>query len=292
MQNRYEQAVLMKVFNRIKAISAENRLSTTKLSEAKPPTTQSRMLLLGLICCGSSSGLAMAADRAAFFVMAPVVVVAPALLPRVLKEIAPVKIPIAAVTPPKRANFEQETVSEMSRYLADWVVDSNDNQNMPFVVVDKKAARVFVFNVDGKLLGSAPALLGLALGDHAIAGIGNMSLASIRPEQRTTPAGRFVAALGRNLGGKEILWVDYDGAISLHRVVTSSVKERRLQRLASNNLSERRISYGCINVPVKFYDSIISPTFAGTHGVVYVLPDTRLVQEVFGSYDVSDQPAK
>ena len=288
MKNRYEQAVLMKAFHRMKAISAERRLSSAKLTEAKPPTTQGRMFLLSLICCGASSGLAMAADQAAFFVMAPVVVVAPALLPRILKEIAPVKIPIAAVTLPKRANFEDETVSEVSRYLADWVVDSNDNQNMPFVVVDKKAARVFVFNVDGKLLGSAPALLGLALGDHAIAGIGNMSLASIRPEQRTTPAGRFVAALGRNLGGKEILWVDYDGAISLHRVVTSSIKERRLQRLASNNPSERRISYGCINVPVKFYDSIISPTFSGTQGVVYVLPDTLLVQEVFGSYDVSD----
>ena len=78
----------------------------------------------------------------------------------------------------------------------------------------------------------------------------------------------------------------------LHRVVTSSVKERRLQRLESKDLLERRISYGCINVPVKFYDTIISPTFTGTLGVVYVLPDTRLVQDVFGSYDVIDHPPK
>ncbi len=282
----------MNRFKTIKAVSFNKRLPSATMIKATLSTVQVRTFLLGVILCGSCSGLAMAAENKAFFVITPAIVVAADPSPSTLKQIAPVKIPIAAVTPPKRANFAQEIVSEVSRYLADWVVDSQDNQNMPFVLVDKKAARVFVFNAEGQLLGSAPALLGLALGDHAIAGIGNMSLANIRPEQRTTPAGRFVVALGHNLGGKEILWVDYNGAISLHRVVTSSAKERRLQRLQSNNPSEHRISYGCINVPVKFYNTIISPTFAGTHGIVYVLPDTRLVQDVFGSYEVLDHPPK
>src|SRR5674476_1663356 len=62
---------------------------------------------------------------------------------------------------------------------------------------------------------SARALLGSALGDDSVPGIGDRKLSSIRPEERTTPAGRFVAALGLNLGGAEILWVDYDGAVSM-----------------------------------------------------------------------------
>ena len=189
----------------------------------------------------------------------------------------------------KRANFKQKTATQDAIYLADWVLDSNDNQQMPFVIVDKKAAKLYVFDALGQLTGTAPALLGLAVGDDSIPDIGNMALANITPEQRTTPAGRFVASLGKNIHNKEILWVDYDAAISLHRVVTSSPTERRLQRLDSQNPLERRISYGCINVPVNFFDTVVSPAFTGTNGVVYVLPDTRVIQEVFGSYSVADR---
>lgn len=190
---------------------------------------------------------------------------------------------------PKQVNFRQEAVSYDAQYLADWIIDSNNNDRMPFVIVDKKKAKVFVFNSYGELHGAAPALIGLAVGDTSTPNIGNMALASIKPEQRTTPAGRFVASLGKNLHNKEVLWVDYDSAISLHRVVTSSSKERRLQRLESANPLEHRISYGCINVPVDFYEKVVSPTFTGTNGVVYVLPDTRVVKEVFGSYSVVDR---
>jgi len=70
---------------------------------------------------------------------------------------------------------------------------------------------------------AAAALLGLALGDASIPGIGDRALSSIRPEERTTPAGRFVAALDRNSHGKGILWVDYDSAVSLHPVLTSNL---------------------------------------------------------------------
>ena len=276
----------MKEIEKIKVVNFVETLPSVTIIKAKQSTAKARMFFLGLILCGSVTGLAIAAENAPFFV------VASDLPPTKLKQITPVKTPNVSIINPKRANFKQEIVSEDSKYLADWVVDSKDNQHLPFVIIDKKAASVFVFNAEGKLIGSTPALLGLALGDHAIPGIGKMSLANIKPEQRTTPAGRFVANLGRNLLGKEVLWVDYTGAISLHRVVTSSPKERRLQRLESTNPLERRISYGCINVPVKFYDRVVSPTFTGTNGVVYVLPDTRLVQEVFGSYDVEDPSPK
>lgn len=202
---------------------------------------------------------------------------------------------VAAPAPPGsdrpsgRANFEQEVVSQPSRETADWVVDSGDNHRKPFVIVDKKQAKVFVFDALGQLRGAAPVLLGLAIGDDSVPGIGQRKLSSIRPEERTTPAGRFVASLDRNLHGEEILWVDYDAAISMHRVITSNPKERRAQRLDSALMPDRRISYGCINVPVLFYNKVLSPAFTGTDGIVYVLPETRSAREVFGSYVVEEK---
>lgn len=190
---------------------------------------------------------------------------------------------------PKRASFELERASHEARHVADWVVDSGDNDGMPFAIVDKADARVFVFGADGRLRGAAPALLGLARGDDAVPGIGTRALSSIRPEERTTPAGRFVAALDRNLRGKEILWVDYDGAVSMHPVITTKPEERRLQRLATLTPLDNRISYGCINVPAKFYDKVVRPAFTGTDGIVYVLPETRSAREVFASYDVEER---
>jgi hypothetical protein len=157
---------------------------------------------------------------------------------------------------------------------------------MPFVVVDKKAAQVFVFDGDGRLLGADTALLGLASGDHSVPGIGTRKISTIRPEERTTPAGRFEASMERSLHGDEILWVDYDAAIALHRVIATVPKERRLQRLASQMPADRRITYGCINVPVKFFEQVVIPAFRNGRGIVYVLPETRSAREVFGNYDV------
>jgi hypothetical protein len=182
----------------------------------------------------------------------------------------------------QRASFAREQPSRDARQVADWVLDSADNHGLPFVIVDKVRARVFVFDALGKLRGAAAALLGLGRGDEAIPGIGDMPLASIRPKDRTTPAGRFVASLDRNLQGKEILWVDYDTAVSMHPVATGKPQERRAQRLATPTPSDNRISYGCINVPAKFFKEVVRATFAGTEGIVYVLPETRPVRAAFG----------
>ncbi|MEI6207901.1 MAG: hypothetical protein WCP20_14050 [Desulfuromonadales bacterium] len=189
---------------------------------------------------------------------------------------------------PERPDFGREQSSHEARHVAEWVVDSGDNHGMPFAIVDKKDAKVFVFYANGQIHGSAPVLLGLALGDDAVPGIGDRKLSSIRPEERTTPAGRFVASMGHNLRGSEILWVDYNGGVSMHRVVTNNPRERRLQRLASPSPLDRRISYGCINVPAKFFDNVVRTTFARTKGVVYVLPETKSARELFGSYSVTE----
>ncbi|MEO8013906.1 MAG: hypothetical protein ABI642_07160 [Polaromonas sp.] len=246
------------------------------------------VLLLGLLAAGFSAQPALAVEGAA----------QPAVSGSESIAAQDASAPSATKTPPmaapqhaRRASFEQEHASPQARHVANWVVDSRDNRSLPFLIVDKSDARVFLFDASGRLRGAAPALLGLAQGDDAVPGIGNRKLSTILPEERTTPAGRFVASLDKNLHGEEILWVDYDTAIALHRVITSNAKERRAQRLESSSPSERRISYGCINVPVKFYENVVSPAFTGTNGIVYVLPETRSARQVFGSYDV-EEPAQ
>ena len=183
-----------------------------------------------------------------------------------------------------RADFGGKAASPQARSFAGWVMSSGDAKGLPFVIIDKVQARLFVFYPDGRLRGASAALLGLARGDDSVPGIGDRPLASIRPEERTTPAGRFVAALGADLGIKDVVWVDYADAISLHRVITTKPKERRLQRLASPTPADNRISYGCINVPAKFYDSVVHPAFTGTNGIVYILPEVRSLASVFPAY--------
>ena len=184
------------------------------------------------------------------------------------------------VPQPKVADFQGEIVSRDTMRVADWVVASGDNGERPFVIIDKISARVYLFDMHAQFQGAASALLGLGLGDDDVAGIGQRKLSTISPKERTTPAGRFIASLGNDYT-QDILWVDYDLALSLHRVITGNVKDRRHQRLASSTPLDNRISYGCINVPVAFYDKLIMPAFNGTTGVVYILPETKTIEEVF-----------
>jgi hypothetical protein len=160
------------------------------------------------------------------------------------------------------------------------IVRSGDNDGRPFMVVDKLGATVAVFDPGGELIGDAAALLGAAKGDDSAPWIGERELSDIRPEERTTPAGRFEAGLGPNLAGREVLWIDYDAAVSLHPVINTAPKERRLQRLASGTPADNRISYGCINVGPGFFRNIVRPAFAGG-GVVYILPEARSARAVF-----------
>lgn len=197
----------------------------------------------------------------------------------------------AAATPLRRADLGQERVSAQVAQLADWVVDSRDNQDMPFMIIDKVNARVLLFDPSGRLQGSAAALLGLARGDDSTPGIGERSMSSILPAERTTPAGRFVASLDHDAQGQELLWIDYNTALALHRVVRGKPSERRAQRLESATAADNRVSYGCINVPAAFYDKFVSPAFRESSGVVYILPETRSIREVFGSHEVAgDRP--
>ena len=184
------------------------------------------------------------------------------------------------------ANFGRQRPSRDARHVADWVLTTWDNEGKSFVLVDKKEAKVYVFNQRGKLVGAAPALIGSAVGDDPVPGIGEKPLAEVLPEEKTTPAGRFVAEPGVNATGEDVVWVSWDLAVSMHRVRPLVKAERRLQRLASATSKDNRISFGCINLPVAFYEKVLLPTVKRYGAVIYVLPETRTPQEQFGSYDV------
>lgn len=184
---------------------------------------------------------------------------------------------------PRVADLAGEQAGPEVRQMADWVMQSRDHRGMPFVIVDKQHVRVFVFNPGGTLQGAAPALMGSAVGDDSVSGIGDREMSAIQPHERTTPAGRFVSSPGINSHGEDIVWVDYGAAVSMHRVRAKEPKERRLERLASETPDDNRISFGCINLPVAFYEGTVKPLLGQAHGVIYVLPETRPLQAVFGN---------
>ena len=165
--------------------------------------------------------------------------------------------------------------------VAAWAVREADNGRRPFAIVDKRRAQVYVFAPGGRLLGTSPVLLGYAAGDRSVEGIGSKAIDQIQPHERTTPAGRFESAPGRNALREDVVWVDYDAAVSMHRVRATNPAERRLERLATKTAADNRISWGCINVPVAFFDETVWPHIGQGRGVVYVLPEREALAAFF-----------
>src|SRR5690606_29973444 len=132
------------------------------------------------------------------------------------------------------ADFLGTTASADAQMVADWVVRSRDNFGLTFIVVDKTNAELFLFDAGGVLRAATPVLLGLGVGDDSPPGIGSQKLSAMKPADQITPSGRFVAGRGLNLAGKDILWIDYDAAVSLHRAsdrkpgMTSQSRTERL----------------------------------------------------------------
>ncbi|MBH1999500.1 MAG: hypothetical protein I8H96_10205 [Sphingomonadaceae bacterium] len=165
--------------------------------------------------------------------------------------------------------------------VVNWIAAAGDNRSLPYVIVDKNAARAHLFDAKGKYLADAPVLIGIAMGDDATPGVGQKSLAEIGPAEKTTPAGRFLAKFGLAAGRQTVLWVDYATSVALHPIPKGNPKERRRARMLSSGIEDNRITFGCINVPLAFYNKSVRPAFLKKGGYVYVLPDTKSLEEVF-----------
>ncbi len=211
--------------------------------------------------------------------------IAPALQPTATQPATPVDLSLhpAAVSPQSGPidDLALQSASAEVKRVAHWVIESRDNVGLPYLLIDKVNAQVFAFTPAGQLKGAAPALLGMAKGDRLIAP-NNANMSQMPPQVRITPAGRFVSRLTIDSHGKELLVLDYDASISLHPVVKGTPAEHRAERLRSATSQDNRVSFGCINVPVAFYSTIVSPSFTGTKGIVYVLPETGPASALFG----------
>ena len=180
-------------------------------------------------------------------------------------------------------DLDTSRLTTEARATRDWAMAAGDHGSLPFAVVDKKNARLFVFHGDGRLAGESAALLGLAPGDHAVP-VAGRRVANLLPAERTTPAGRFQSEPGRNLNGEAVVWVDYDSAIAIHRLRPGPSRERRNQRLVSATAGDNRASLGCVVVPVAFYEQVVSRVLGQGRGVVYVLPETQPAMAMLNAY--------
>jgi hypothetical protein len=213
------------------------------------------------------------------------------LLPPAISHFPPASHPAAA--PPqlhpatRLANFGGEQPSLDARHMADWVATVDDNKKMSFVIVDKKDAKVYIFDPQAHLKAAAPALLGSAIGDDTAPGVGDKPLDQVLPEEKTTPAGRFIAEVGKDTRGEDVVWVDYDAAVSMHRVLK---EPERLVSLASPTKDDNRMSFGCINLPPEFYENVLRPAVDHGGAVIYILPETRPLAATFTSYYDVDTP--
>jgi hypothetical protein len=181
-----------------------------------------------------------------------------------------------AVAAPRAGHTDQQRPTADARDMAQWVLRTRDAGGRPFLVVDKKSARLFVYRPDGRLQAATPVLLGAARGDEGVPGVGERAQSGSLPfEERTTPAGRFVTHPGRNIEGEAIVWIDYEAALAIHRLRPGRAHNIRAARLQKSQPAERRVSLGCVVVPVKFYLDVIEPLLGRQSGVVYVLPETH-----------------
>ena len=191
---------------------------------------------------------------------------------------------VAWVQPAQAApqDFMATKPSTEAARLVDWVMETRDARGKPFAIVDKRAARLYVFHADGRLAGHTPALLGSAPGDRTVPGTGQRTQnGTLRPEDRTTPAGRFESEPGVNAKGEHVVWVDYESAFAIHRLRPGFSYRARASRLASAQAEGKRVSWGCVVVPVPFYTQVVERVLGRGEAVVYVMPESMTLQQVF-----------
>ncbi|MFG5410199.1 hypothetical protein ABXN37_21455 [Piscinibacter sakaiensis] len=131
--------------------------------------------------------------------------------------------------------------SDEARYLGRWVALRGDAAGRPHAIVDKRGARLYVFDADGRLAGHSTVLLGAAPGDRSAPGVGQRAQAGHVP--------------------------------MLHRLRDDGARGDRLRRAATPSPDDNRASLGCVVVPEAFFDAVVRPLLGTRPGVVYVLPD-------------------
>jgi hypothetical protein len=160
--------------------------------------------------------------------------------------------------------------------MAREVLATADHRGLPFAIVDKRAALIAVYGGGGALAGASAVLLGQDPGDQSAPGVGaRAQTGRLRPGDRTTAAGRYLSEPGRNRAGETVVWLDFGAALAIHRLRPQPAGLERARRLASGRAEDRRVSAGCVVVPVAFFEAVVQPLLGRGPAVVYILAESN-----------------
>ena len=223
------------------------------------------------ILSGDRMGSQTGAVELEFLLALPIAVyrAAKAIWNAIKKNVAAVSMALAITTGttlaiPTEANAATPTETAVVQNI----VAQNDNQGKQFIVADKQAGTLTMYTASGQQITSTPALFGKTAGDSV--------------SSKNTPSGRFetkqanVSTEGYG-GSAQVLTQNGQNlqlggsSYAIHRVYTKYASENRQGRLDTPTATDNRISLGCINVPVDFYDTYLNSDQAT---VVYVMPET------------------
>ena len=223
------------------------------------------------ILIGGRMGSQTGAVELEFLLALPIAVyrAAKAIWNAIKKNVAAVSMALAITTGttlaiPTEANAATPTETAVVQNI----VGQNDNQGKQFIVADKQAGTLTMYTASGQQITSTPALFGKTAGDSV--------------SSKNTPSGRFetkqanVSTEGYG-GSAQVLTQNGQNlqlggsSYAIHRVYTKYASENRQGRLDTPTATDNRISLGCINVPVDFYDTYLNSDQAT---VVYVMPET------------------
>ena len=223
------------------------------------------------ILSGDRMGSQTGAVELEFLLALPIAVyrAAKAIWNAIKKNVAAVSMALAITTGttlaiPTEANAATPTETAVVQNI----VGQNDNQGKQFIVADKQAGTLTMYTASGQQITSTPTLFGKTKGDSV--------------SSKNTPSGRFetkqanVSTEGYG-GSAQVLTQNGQNlqlggsSYAIHRVYTKYASENRQGRLDTPTATDNRISLGCINVPVDFYDTYLNSDQAT---VVYVMPET------------------
>lgn len=165
-----------------------------------------------------------------------------------------------AVAPRQKAvalqnELEREAASPDVRAVAQWSVGTHDHAGLPFVVVDKSQARIYAFDPQGRLRGSAP--VGLEPGD------------------RPLPAGRFIAEPLTTAGSTTVVWTNGPTSVAV--------------RSDEPRPSAGAVEEAALRVPPEFWQECVA-ALRMQPSVAYVLPQTVPAGSVIGEAQASNNP--
>ena len=81
--------------------------------------------------------------------------------------------------------------------------------------------------------------------------------------------------------GDNVVWLDYAAAGEPRGVEIIDPLERPLERIATSYVSEKRVSNGCSNVHVAFFDAVATPALGHARGILYGSPALTPLRQVF-----------